>query len=173
MSTTTDRRSADGAAGAGPPRAEHLGSELVLPEYFERTCDHGPGRIAVEVGPARLTYAELDRRANRLAHLLRGLGVREGSRVGILLGRSEETYAAILGVLKAGAAYVPLDPSFPPDRLAYIVEDADVRDLVTTSTFRSVTADLPCSVLELDEVTADLAEQPAHRPDVGVAPSSL
>ncbi len=148
-------------------------SVQTLPHCFEWTCDRSPARVAVEVGGARLTYAELNRRANRLAHLLLERGVHESTRIGILLGRSEETYIAILGVLKAGAAYVPLDPSFPADRLAYILEDAGVRDLVTTSSSRAVTGGLPCAVLELDVAAADLADQPAHRPDVAIAQSSL
>jgi non-ribosomal peptide synthetase-like protein len=176
MSTVTDRwgtRTAGRAAAAVQGAAECPAAVQALPQCFEWTCDNSPGRVAVEVGSVRLTYAELDRRANRLAHLLLERGVCEGTRVGILLGRSEETYAAILGVLKAGAAYVPLDPAFPADRLDYIVRDAGVRDLVTTSASRAVTGGLPCAVLELDEAAADLAVQPAHRPDVGIAPSSL
>jgi non-ribosomal peptide synthetase-like protein len=129
--------------------------------------------VAVVVGPGQLTYAELDRRANQLAHLLRERGVTAGSPVGILLGRSEDTYVALLGVLKAGAAYVPLDPSFPADRLAYIAEDARLSDIVTTTASREVTRDLPCTLLELDEVRADLAAQPVRRPGVDIDPSSL
>jgi non-ribosomal peptide synthetase component F len=128
-----------------------------LPRCFEHTCDGAPGQVAVVVGSGQLTYAELDRRANQLAHLLRKRGVTAGSPVGILLGRSEDTYVALLGVLKAGAAYVPLDPSFPADRLAYIAEDARLGDIVTTTASREVTRDLPCTLLELDEVRADLA----------------
>lgn len=120
-----------------------------------------------------MTYADLDRRANQLAHLLRERGVTAGSAVGILLGRSEDTYVALLGVLKAGAAYVPLDPSFPADRLAYIVEDARLGDLVTTTASREVTQHLPCALLELDEVRAELAAQPPGRPGVDLDPSSL
>ncbi len=132
-----------------------------------------PGRVAVEVGPLCLTYYELDRRANQLAQLLLERGVGEGSCVGILLNRSEETYVAMLGVLKAGAAYVPLDLSFPTDRLAYITEDAGLCVLLTTSASWEATRDLPCAVLELDRAGADLAEQPTLRPDVDISPSSL
>lgn len=148
-------------------------SVRTLPQCFEHACDTAPGRVAVVVGASEVSYGELDRRANQLAHLLRARGVSAGCCVGILLGRSEETYVALLGVLKAGAAYVPLDPSSPADRLAYIVEDAGVGEIVTTSASREVTQDLPCAVLELDQERSDLAAQPSHRPGIDIDPSSL
>ncbi|HEV7451634.1 MAG TPA: Pls/PosA family non-ribosomal peptide synthetase [Pseudonocardiaceae bacterium] len=143
-----------------------------LAEYFEQTCDRAPDAVAVVCQTSRLTYAELDRRANRLAHLLRARGVAEGCPVGILLERSVDTYIAILGVLKAGAAYVPLDLSFPDDRLAYIVQDAGLRDLVATSASRERTQGLPCHVLELDTADADLATQLDSRTGIHVDPST-
>jgi non-ribosomal peptide synthetase-like protein len=150
-----------------------LRSARTLPQCFEHTCDQMPGRAAVVVGAATLTYAELDRRANQVAHLLRERGVGEGSTVGLLLERSVETYVALLGVLKSGGAYVPLDPSFPGDRIAYIVEDAGLQDLLTTSSSRAVTRGLPCGVLELDRVGRPLAVQPTTRPAIDINPSAL
>ena len=144
-----------------------------LPQYFEQACDRRPDGIAVVCGPSRLTYLELDRRANRLARLLLERGVEEGSPVGILLERSLDTYVALLGVLKAGAAYVPLDLSFPADRLAFITQDAGLRDLVTTSALREQTQGLACPVLELDEMVSQLAVQSETRPQISVDPSSL
>jgi non-ribosomal peptide synthetase-like protein len=144
-----------------------------LPQYFEQACDQRPDGIAVICGSSQLTYLELDRRANRLAHLLLERGVAEGQPVGILLERSLDTYVALLGVLKAGAAYVPLDPSFPTDRLAFIAQDAGLRELVTTSALREQTRGLACSVLELDEMVSELAAQSETRPQISVDPSSL
>src|SRR5262249_4808184 len=92
--------------------------------------------------------------------------------VGILLERSLDTYVALLGVIKAGAAYVPLDPSFPPDRLGFIAQDAGLRDLVTTSGLRGQTGTLGCPVLELDQAAVHLAAQPADRPEISTPPSS-
>src|SRR5205823_7470626 len=78
-----------------------------------------------------------------------------------------------LGVLKAGAAFVPLDPSFPPDQVAFIAEDAGLRGLVTTSAFREKTSALPCPVLELDRAYVALSVQHETRPQVHVDPASL
>jgi len=144
-----------------------------LPEYFEQTCDRRPHETAVICGSSQLTYQELDRRANRLAHFLISRGVGKGKPVGILLERSLDTYIALLGVLKAGAAFVPLDPSFPPDRVAFIAEDAGLRGLVTTSAFREKTSTLPCPVLELDGAYEALSIQHETRPEVRVDPASL
>ena len=93
-----------------------------LSDYFEQTCAQRPLDTAVICGPHQFTYQELDHRANRLAHFLISRGVGKGNAVGILLEHSLDTYSALLGVLKAGAAFVPLDPSFPSDLLAFIAQ---------------------------------------------------
>ncbi|SIM52778.1 AMP-binding protein [Micromonospora cremea] len=80
---------------------------------FESACDKDPSAIALECGDEQLTYRELDERANRLAHHLRSFGVVGGARVAILLQRSVDTYVALLGVGKAGAAFVPINPESP------------------------------------------------------------
>src|SRR5262249_8020011 len=86
--------------------------------------------LAVGLEDERVTYAELDRRANRIASLLRARGVGPEARVGLCLPRSVELIAAILGILKAGAAYVPLDPTYPYERLEYMVRESGLRWLV-------------------------------------------
>ncbi|QRY61552.1 AMP-binding protein [Gordonia sp. PDNC005] len=85
-------------------------------EVFERSCDRTPSAVALVCGDDELTYAELDEEANQLAHALLDRGVGVDSRVGILLHRSIDTYAALLGVQKAGAAFVPIDPRMRPPR---------------------------------------------------------
>ncbi|WP_425476767.1 AMP-binding protein, partial [Xanthomonas albilineans] len=92
-------------------------------ELFEAQVVRDPSAIAVVQGEVSLTYAELNARANRLAHYLRGLGVRPDDRVAICVQRSVEMVVALLAVLKAGGAYVPLDPAYPPERLAYMQSD--------------------------------------------------
>jgi len=144
-----------------------------LSEYFEQTCDRRQHETAIIYGSSQLTYQELDQRANRLAHLLIARGVGRGNTVGILLNSSLDTYIALLGVLKAGAAFVPLDSSFPAELVTFIAKDAGLRDIVTTFAFREKTNDLPCPVLELDQVCAALSVQPETRPQIHIDPVSL
>ena len=82
--------------------------------------------VCEPVQDAALTYAELDKRANQLAHCLIELGVGPEVPVGVLMERSLELAVALLGILKAGGAYVPMDPSYPPERLALMMEDSEV-----------------------------------------------
>jgi amino acid adenylation domain-containing protein/non-ribosomal peptide synthase protein (TIGR01720 family) len=100
-------------------------------EQFQRRVALAPYAPAVIRDGVATSYAELNRDANRLAHHLRTLGVGRDARVGVLLDRSPRMAVAILGVLKAGAAFVALDPTYPPERMAFMLEDADARALVT------------------------------------------
>src|SRR5262245_11466964 len=97
--------------GASPPGTTCQAGRL--PHLFEQSAERTPNQTALVCGRDRLTYTELDHRANRLAHHLIARGVRPGSRVGLLVERSVEAYAALLAILKCGAAFVPLDCSFP------------------------------------------------------------
>ena len=131
--------------------------------FFERAGDAFPNNLALICGEDRLSYAELDERANRLArHLLRR-GVRSGDRVGLLLERSVNTYVALLAVLKFGAAFVPLDTSFPAERIAFIAADAGLGQLVTETAFVPMLAGVRCPVLDLDTAAAAIAVEPATR----------
>lgn len=103
----------------------------LLPRLFEAQVERSPEAYAVSYGEQRLTYRELNERANQLAHYLRRLRVGPDVHVGLLLERSLEMIVGILSVLKAGGAYVPLDPQSPPVRLAEILEDAQVEVLLT------------------------------------------
>ncbi|MEP6633283.1 MAG: amino acid adenylation domain-containing protein, partial [Luteimonas sp.] len=100
-------------------------------EVFELQCDRAPQRIALRFGGETLTYAQLEARANRIAALLRARGVHRGALVGLALDRGVDMLAALLAILKTGAGYVPLDPAFPQERLAYMVGDAGLAALVT------------------------------------------
>ncbi|MDH1010961.1 amino acid adenylation domain-containing protein [Pseudomonas nicosulfuronedens] len=105
--------------------------EACLHQLIEQQVQRSPADVALTDGQRRFSYAELNSRANRLAHWLREQGVGPDSRVGVALERSVELPVALLAVLKAGGAYVPLDPEFPAERLAHMLEDGDVRLLLT------------------------------------------
>ncbi|WP_225732618.1 Pls/PosA family non-ribosomal peptide synthetase [Nocardia sp. JCM 34519] len=132
---------------------------------FEASCDAAPDAIAVDRDGTTYSYAELDARANRLAHHLRELGVSSGTRVAILLPRSEQTYVALLGIGKAGATFVPIDPGAPPDRVAYIIEDAAVAVVVTSTELDSALAGLDRVVVRVDADAERIAAAPCGRPE--------
>src|SRR5690606_40899767 len=94
---------------------------------FERTCDDRPGATALECDGETLSYQALDERANQLAHHLVAAGLRPGARVGILVPRSVGMYVSVLAVLKVGAAFVPIDPAAPADRVGYKIGRASCR----------------------------------------------
>jgi amino acid adenylation domain-containing protein len=118
-------------------------SEQTVHGLFEAQAARTPDAVAVRFEDLSLSYSELNARANRLAHHLRSLGAGRGSLVGIWMERSADMVVAVLGVLKAGAAYVPLDPAFPKDRIDYMMEDAELRIVVTQS---GLAAGLPAGV---------------------------
>ncbi|MFC7302485.1 non-ribosomal peptide synthetase [Cognatiluteimonas weifangensis] len=114
------------------PAAVPFDRDCRMHERFEAQCERTPERIAVRAGALALSYAELETRANRIAHVLRGHGVRRGALVGLAVDRGADMVAALLGILKAGAGYVPLDPQYPRERLAFMSADAGLAMLVTT-----------------------------------------
>ncbi|HVB27458.1 MAG TPA: amino acid adenylation domain-containing protein, partial [Mycobacteriales bacterium] len=111
-----------------------------------------------------LSYAALNRRANRLAHHLRGLGVGPDVLVAIAAERSLDLHVGLLGVLKAGGAYVPLDPSYPPERLAFMLADCRAPVLITQSHLRASLPPFAGTVLCLDALDAVLADEPESDP---------
>ena len=100
-------------------------------QLFEEQARHAPDNVAVVFENRHFTYAQLDARANQLAHHLRGLGVGPEVPVAICMERSLEMVVGILGILKAGGAYVPLDPEYPKERLTYMLEDVHAPVLLT------------------------------------------
>jgi nonribosomal peptide synthetase DhbF len=138
-------------------------------ELFEAQVRNTPDAVAVVFEDRQLTYAELNSRANRLAHHLRSLGVKPEMRVAICLERSFEMVVGLLAVLKAGGAYVPLDPSYPEDRLAYMLTDSAPLALLTQGDlavdFLSAAPEVP--VIDVTD-EAQWAHQPADNPDLAV-----
>ena len=140
---------------------------------FEAQVAAAPDRIAVAFEGETLTYAELNVRANRIAHRLAAFGVGRGTYVALLLERSPDMLAAIYGVLKAGATYVPLDPMYPSDRIAFMLEDSNARVLVTQSSLTPMVAGDTVTKLILDRGWQHGSTEPDSNPDVAVAGEDL
>ncbi|MEU4591070.1 non-ribosomal peptide synthetase/MFS transporter [Micromonospora aurantiaca (nom. illeg.)] len=143
------------------PRAETLHGPI------EERAAATPDAVAVTIDGHSRTYAELNAQANRVAHRLRAAGVGPETLVGVCAERSVELVAGLLGVLKAGGAYLPLDPEYPADRLAFMVGDADAPVVLIQSHLRDVLPDTGATVLELDDATVW-----ADRPDTDPAPAA-
>ncbi|MFI9050850.1 amino acid adenylation domain-containing protein [Streptomyces sp. NPDC053427] len=153
--------------GRGAPGDEGT----TLTEVFARQVARAPGRTALIVGGEELSYAEVDARANRLAHRLIALGVAPDTRVGVCLGRRAELFVALLAVLKAGGAYVPLDPEYPADRLAFMVTDSGAELVVTDTESAGALPPGDARHLLLDEDATD--GYPDVAPEVPLHPDNL
>jgi amino acid adenylation domain-containing protein len=157
----------------------------ILNEWNATAVDHptdpahrliagGPAAgAAVRHGRRSLTYAELNRSANRLAHHLRSLGVGRDVPVGIGLERSADWVVAALAVWKAGGAYLPLDPRYPAERLALVLRDARAPVLITRSDVELPATEGNLTVVQLDDDAATIAEQPDTDPGVAVTPDDM
>ncbi len=156
-------------------------TDATLHSLFEIQAAKRPDAIAVQCNGASLTYAELDRRANRLAWRLRDRGVVPDMLVGVCLDKSVDTVATLLGILKAGGAYLPLDPSYPDDRLAFILEDSNAklvvseRDLVERLS-ENVRVRIPgreLDVMVAAEAWSDASDARDDAPPPSAAPANL
>ncbi|HEX8273555.1 MAG TPA: amino acid adenylation domain-containing protein, partial [Longimicrobiaceae bacterium] len=132
-----------------------------------------PGAPAVAWDGGALTYAELDAAAGRLAGSLRRRGVGLETRVAVCLERSPEAVVALLGVLRAGAAYVPVDPAYPRERIAYMLRDCAAPVLLTRERLRGALPEHGAAVVALDSQWEEIAREPAEAPAVDVPPDAL
>ncbi|MEW5930149.1 MAG: amino acid adenylation domain-containing protein, partial [Gemmatimonadota bacterium] len=149
-------------------------ADSFIHERFEAQAARTPDDVAVVFEDRQLTYGELNRRANRLAHHLRELAVGPDVRVGICVERGLELVVAVLGVLKAGGAYLPLDPSYPRERLLDMVRDSAPVVLLTHGALAGRLAGLELPLLALDEDAAWWDGQPATDPErAALAPENL
>ncbi|HST59365.1 MAG TPA: amino acid adenylation domain-containing protein, partial [Longimicrobium sp.] len=149
--------------------------QTVVPVHalFEAQADRTPDAVAVTHGEVSLTYRDLDARANRLARHLAALGVGVDGRVGLSLERGPEMMVAVLGILKAGAAYVPLDPAYPAERLAYMLENSAARVLITQQGLAETLPAGDAVVVRLDADAQAIGGQSAGRLALPVAPENL
>ncbi len=134
---------------------------------IEEQAARTPNALAVDFEVTTVTYRDLDQRANALAHKLRDVGVARGALVGLCVERSIEMIVGLLGILKSGAAYVPLDPGYPLDRLSFMAEDSKMRVLVTGETLR---ADLPLPaehIVTIESITAGAESLPKSESSAG------
>lgn len=166
-------RSGHGPARSAPAPHDNLvasgtGTRLRLHHYFEHSADARHGSVALECEGTRLTYRELDERANRLANHLLTHVLKPGARVGILIPRSVEMYVTLLGVQKAGATFVPIDPAAPADRVAYIALDSGLDLVCTTTSLEQSCADIPTPLLLVDHEADAIAAAPPGRPELDV-----
>src|SRR5262249_41417972 len=147
-------------------------ASATLPTLFAAQAARTPDAVAVVFGDARLSYRELDVRANQLAHHLRSLGVGPEVVVALCLERSPEMVVGLIAILKAGGAYLPLDPAYPRERLAFMLADAGAPVLVTHSTLRDRLPAHGTHVVALDIAADAIARQPASPPAVALDPAN-
>src|SRR5574344_870156 len=141
---------------------------MFLDSFFEKSVKTFPNHIAIEEGEKRYTYLEAEQAANKLANYLQGLSVGPEDKVTILLPRCAEVIISMLGVLKAGAAYIPLDPEIPADRVNFIMEDAKAKLLITSDEILERIGGQLSSfpIFNIDRQTSELNDYPDTKPTV-------
>jgi len=147
--------------------------ELCMHELVEAQAARTPNANAVEHGSLSLSYRELNQRANQLAHFLQKRGIGPESKVGICLRRSLELPIALLAVLKAGAACVPLDPAYPKERLTYMLEDSQTPLVLTQAGLLAEVTDFDAEVVNLDADWKAFASESRDNLHSGVKPQNL
>lgn len=144
-----------------------------LHHLFEAQVRRTPAATAILYQQTAITYGELNRNANCLAHYLRQIGVKPETLVGICMERSPEMVVAMLGILKAGGAYVPFDPAYPQERLQFMAKDAQIAFLVAPRRLLALFANDAMTPICLDEIQDALKQQSDANPDTPIAPENL
>lgn len=137
-----------------------------LNHLLEASCERFAANDAVVMGDVVVTHRDLDRRANQVARYLIEQGVKPGDRVGLLFDKSVETYVAMLAVLKANAAYVPLDAAFPNERIGFIIGDAEIAAIVSMSGFEQRLAAFDVKKVLIDSAKREIDAKSPERPEV-------
>jgi amino acid adenylation domain-containing protein len=149
------------------------GEPKCIHQWFEQQAEERPAAVAVAYEDEMLSYGELNRRSNQLAHYLMKKGVKVEDFVAICVERSIEMVVGVLGVLKAGAAYVPLDPTYPAERLAYMIADSRAKVLLTQAGIREELHNESVEVVYLDSDCDHIADCSVNNPVNQVSPDNL
>jgi len=142
-------------------------------EFIEDQVELTPDAPALAMGREQISYRELNSRSNRLAHFLCEQGVGPGSLVGVYLDRSFDSVVSLLAILKSGGTYLPLDPKYPQDRLAFMVADSGVSLLLAHSTMRQTLSQTTARVILLDRERESIDKFPATNPGLSSEPEHL
>jgi non-ribosomal peptide synthetase-like protein len=158
-------------------RNDRMGDNLCLHHLFERQVDETPEALAIICREVTLTYEQLDHISNQLARHLRSLGVGPGKLIGVYLERSQNHIIAVLAILKAGAGYVPLDPTYPTERMKHILTDAEVGVLVTEQALlEQASGFFQHTLVLVDSHQEEITKQPTMRispRETGLQPTDL
>ena len=145
-------------------------SDQTLVSCFAKTVEKYPHQTAIAFYDTTLSFAELEVRANRLAHYLRSKGVGTGSFVGLCVGRSPRLIVAILAILKAGAAYVPIDASYPEERINFILKDSGISLLLAEKATISQVSACPREIIVLEDIAAELENSSIASVETAISP---
>src|ERR1700730_2022733 len=160
-------------SSAKAPGWQAHSSEQLVPRMIAAQARLNSDRVALAMGPAKLTYAELELRTTQLANYLRSLGAGPEVLVGLCVERSPQFVNAALAIMKCGAAYLPMDSAHPPERLRFIVKDAGVHLLVTQESFAERFADLGVRIVAVDAEKVAIDQQAIRSPEVQLEIDSL
>ncbi|MCF4967209.1 thioesterase domain-containing protein [Nostoc sp. CMAA1605] len=144
-----------------------------LHELFTAQAERTPNAIAITFQNQQLTYQELNFRVNQLAHYLQTLDVKAETLVGVCLERSLEMVVSLLGILKAGGAYVPIDPEYPQERIAYMLEDSQVKVLLTQEKLVNTIPENQAQTIYIDTEWEKISTQPNTNPQSDIQPENL
>ncbi len=142
-----------------------LGGTSCWVELFEEMAEKFPSSVAVAATDGSITYEELNKRANRLAHYLKSSGMGPEKIVGVFMNRTIDMMTALIGIHKASAAYLPMDPLFPKDRLAYMLEDADVDLILTQEPLIDMLPDNESRIIPMDSEWAEIEKFGSENPE--------
>ena len=164
---------ASGPGREGRPPAAHASELRYVHELFDQQVSRQPDSAAVVLAGREMTYRQLFRSANRLAHHLQSLGVAPETLVGVGLERGAETIRCLLAILKAGGAYMPLDPSLPSSRLAQMREEAGIRLVLTDSRNARAFTGTDATLLLVDEMASAMASCPSTTPPASLQAANI